>query len=100
MLEFPLGLRHALEAGECVLFLGAGIGNHLLDPNGQPAPDGAALATELAQHFSIDATDVTDLAKVSAVVELRRGRTELEAFLTKRLAHLEPDADLLWLFSL
>src|SRR5688500_4232425 len=54
MLDFPLGLRHALEAGECVLFLGAGIGGHLRDRSGNPTPDAATLASEIAQYFSID----------------------------------------------
>jgi len=31
----PLGLRQALESGQCVLFVGAGIGGHLHDPDGK-----------------------------------------------------------------
>jgi|SRR5579859_8166133 len=100
MIEIPLGLRHSLETGECVLFLGAGIGWHLLDPNGAPAPVASSLAQELAKQFSLDSQNTTDLAKVAAVVELRKGRAELENFLRKRLGNLEPDANLQWLLSL
>ncbi len=96
----PLEMRHALESGECVLFLGAGIGRHMLDQNGKPAPNGSQLAQELAEHFEIDAEGSTDLAKISQVVEIRkRGRKELHAFLQKRLANLTPDNDLQWLLS-
>ena len=34
----PLGLRQALESGQCVLFVGAGAGKHLLGPDSNPAP--------------------------------------------------------------
>ncbi len=100
MIELPLGLRHALESGECVLFVGSGIGDHLLDPEGKVAPDSASLAKELAEYFSIDAKDADDLAKISEIVELRKGRTELETFLHKRLSNVEPDKTFQWLFSL
>lgn len=95
----PLGLRHALESGECVLFVGAGIGSHLKGPDGQTAPDGQNLAKQLAEAFSID-TDTYDLAQISQIVTIRKGRPELETFLQKRLANLEPDETLKWLVSL
>jgi hypothetical protein len=53
MPDIPLGLRQALEAGECVLFVEAGLGNHLWRA-GVHAPDAKTLATELAEHFKID----------------------------------------------
>lgn len=96
----PLGLRQALESGQCVLFLGAGVGKHLCTPDGRPAPDAAGLAADLAKHFSIDVAAQPDLAKVAQVVEIRKGRPELETFLRKRLADLEPDETFQWLFSL
>lgn len=100
MYELPLGLRHAIESGNCVLFIGAGIGAHLFDPEGNPAPDGASLAKDLAEHFSIDTGGGYDLSKVSEIVEIRKGRKELEVFLKKRLSNLEPDENLKWLVSL
>lgn len=95
----PLGLRYSLEAGECVLFIGAGIGSHLKGPNGQPAPDASSLAKELAEAFSIDTTNY-ELSKISQIVQLRKGRTELESFIRKRLGSLEPDENFRWLFTL
>jgi hypothetical protein len=47
----PLGLRQALESGQCVLFVGAGVGEHLLASDGKCAPDANTLATELADCF-------------------------------------------------
>jgi len=64
----PLGLRQALEAGDCVLFVGAGIGSHLFR-DAAPAPDGRTLARELADNFKIDVGASLDLAKVSQIVE-------------------------------
>ena len=99
-LELPLGLRHALESGECVLFIGAGSGKHLLDAKGAPAPDGKTLAKDLARQFSIEAAGIDDLAKISQVVQIRKGRAELEAYLSKRFSNLTPDKVLRWISTL
>jgi tetratricopeptide (TPR) repeat protein len=90
----PLDLRHALESGDCALFIGAGVGDDLLRPNGTCAPTGAQLASELAAHFGVDPAGSTDLGKISEVIELRNhGRKELIAFLQERLADLTPDQE-------
>jgi hypothetical protein len=60
----PLGLRQALERGDCVLFLGAGIGGHYTRPDGSPAPDGAKLVSELISHFKLGIDPKTDLALI------------------------------------
>jgi hypothetical protein len=57
-----LGLRQALESGDCVLFVGAGVGQHYKTQDGASAPDGNTLAKELADHFGIDVVDSPDLA--------------------------------------
>jgi SIR2-like protein len=98
--SIPLGLRHAMESGECVLFIGAGIGSNVSRPDGKAGPSGGTLARELAENFDIDPGENPDLTKIAQVVELRKGRLELETFLKSRLADLEPDAALRWLFSL
>lgn len=100
MKEIPLGLKNSLESGECVLFIGAGIGSHLKKPDGSKAPNGGALAEELANHFEIDTEEEYDLAKVSKIVEIREGRAELIAFLKKCLKDLQPDSTMQWLCSL
>ncbi len=99
MIDLPLGLRDALESGQCVLFIGAGIGEHLIDRDGSPAPNAAMLAEELVDQFSIDTVDISNLSKIATVVELRKGRAELEGYLSKRLAFLEPDEQFRWLFT-
>ena len=100
MIDIPLGLRQALETGDCVLFIGAGIGAHLLDHDGSPAPTAAALAEELVDRFSIATDDVSNLAKIATIVELRKGRAELEGYLSERLVGLEPDDNFRWLSTL
>jgi hypothetical protein len=96
----PLGLRQALESGQCVLFVGAGAGRHLHGPDGNFAPDAVTLAEELSSYFSIDAGKMPDLSKVAQLVEIRKGRPELETFVRKRLEKLEPDETFQWLFRL
>jgi hypothetical protein len=100
MIDIPLGLRRALESGDCVLFIGAGIGGHLIDKQGNKAPNAINLAKEMAASFGIDTRGKYDLAKLAKVVELRKGRPELITFLNKRLSNLEPDEYLKWLFTL
>jgi hypothetical protein len=99
MPDIPLGLRQALEAGDCVLFIGAGSGHHLWR-DGLSAPDGRTLATELARHFKIDMDGSPELPKVSQIVEIRKGRPELETFIKTRLCGLEPDADFRWISTI
>jgi len=49
-MDLPLGLVSAIESGECVLFLGSGVGYNMLAPDGEHAPDGTALATALVRR--------------------------------------------------
>lgn len=100
MIDIPLGLRIALESGECVLFIGSGIGNNLLDQDGNKAPNAKLLAEEMAKHFSIDAGGIYDLPQISKIVEIRKGRVELEKYLQKRLSNLIPDKHFQWLSNL
>jgi tetratricopeptide (TPR) repeat protein len=96
--NLPFELRQAMESGECVLFIGAGIGSSLFDKSGKSLPHASQLAAEMADFFGIDADGSTDLAKISQVVEIRkRGRKELNAFLQKRFTDVTPDEDVCWL---
>lgn len=98
-MDLPMGLISALESGNCVLFVGAGAGCHASYPDGSHAPDGATLAQLLAERFRIDVGDEHDLAKVSQVAQIRKGRPDVIAFLEKKLSDLEPDEHLRWLLS-
>jgi tetratricopeptide (TPR) repeat protein len=99
--ELPIGLRSALETGSAVLFVGAGVGHHARGRDGRPAPDASELARELAGRFEVNYEGEPDLAQIAEIVVLRKkGRDELHAFLRERLSDLEPDEDLVWLFSL
>lgn len=99
MIEIPLGLRTVLESGDCVLFLGAGIGQNAHTPDGRSAPDASTLAVDLANEFHLNPPENPDLARVAGFVEHRIGRQELETFLQRRLMNLEPDESLTWLCS-
>ncbi|MEZ5814421.1 MAG: tyrosine-type recombinase/integrase [Alphaproteobacteria bacterium] len=99
MTQIPLSLQQAIESGKCVLFLGAGIGGHLTT-NGKPLPNGWELAQELCKKFDLEAKESYQLPLVSRVVELKKGRKELESYIHKRLSDAQPDEDLQWLLSL
>jgi tetratricopeptide (TPR) repeat protein len=94
--DLPIGLRQVFESGDCVLFIGAGIGSHFSKPDGTKAPDAYTLAQQLSSHFSLG-TSSTDLAKVAEIVELRKGRPQLDSFVRKALSDLEPDHIFRWL---
>jgi len=97
-IDIPLPLRHAIELGECVLFLGAGIGQHLRRPNGENLPDAAGLARQIAKHFSIETTS-DDLSKVAELVAIRGRKDDLQDFIRKQFADLVPDETIKWLCS-
>lgn len=59
-------------------------------------PAGNELALELCEQFKLG-IESEDLAKVARLIELRKSRTDLEAFLSKRLGGAEPAAFLNWL---
>jgi tetratricopeptide (TPR) repeat protein/cold shock CspA family protein len=95
--SLPLGLRQALERGDCVLFLGAGIGGHYRRPGGTAAPDGAKLVEDLISYFKLGIDPKTDLARTAQLVEIRHKRPALDNFIKKALADLEPDDNIKWL---
>lgn len=97
MIEIPLGLRQSIQSGNCILFLGAGIGNYLRNSDGEVAPDGRTLAKNLADHFGIDCGEQYYLPKIAQIVEIRHGRIELETFVRRRLSNLIPDCSMKWI---
>lgn len=99
-MDLPLGLVSALESGECVLFLGAGVGYNLLKPDGTHLPTGEDLAKSLASKFGVDVDEHPRLDQVAEIVELRRDRARLVAHLDEELSGFEPDEDFQWLASL
>jgi tetratricopeptide (TPR) repeat protein len=94
----PLPLRHSLELGDCVLFLGAGIGHHMTRSDGKRLPDASELARELVSHFSLD-TDSEDLSKVAELLEIRKRKDDLEDFIRKSFSDIVPDDAIRWLCS-
>ena len=63
--SIPLGLRHSVESGNCVLFVGAGIGHYVTGPDGKPGPDAVTLARELADYFNVPILVKIDLRRRS-----------------------------------
>lgn len=98
-IDIPLPLRHALELGEGVLFLGAGIGKHLRRPDSTAGlPDAAGLASAIATHFSVS-TSSDDLSKVAELIQIRGRGDDLEDFIRKQFADVVPDDTIRWLCS-
>lgn len=79
-----------------MLFIGAGLGSHYTRPDGNKAPDSSILVNDLIRHFDLN-IDPTDLARVAQIVEIRHGRSELDAFLKKSFKDLFPDQHIRWL---
>jgi cold shock CspA family protein len=95
--KLPLALRQSLEKGECVLFIGAGIGSHYKRSDGTAVPDAKQLASDLIKHFKLNIDPSTDLVRVAQLVEIRASREELDTFIKKALANIEPDEHVQWL---
>jgi len=100
MVDIPLGLRRAFETQDCVLFVGAGVGCYFKTPQGKCAPNGRELCKSLSDHFGVDFQGNCNLPQVSEIVELRKGRKELETFIHKQLCDLSPDQTFRWITSI
>lgn len=99
-LMIPLGLETALEEGNAVLFLGAGIGHYMVNENGEHLPDAWSLACKLAKKFGLEIDeDRADLAQVATVVQLRHKRQRLIAAIRSELDGFQPTDDLKWLVA-
>jgi tetratricopeptide (TPR) repeat protein len=89
-------LLQSIRSGNCVLFMGAGLGYHLRNQTGNNCPDGFALTKQMCVEFSLD-NAIEDLSVASQLVEIRRGRGTLLDFLRKQLLGFEPDEQYQWL---
>lgn len=94
---FPLALQQAIESGDCILFVGAGIGANLIDASGKSAPMARDLAQEMAEHFGIETDGNHSLASIAEVVEIQHKRPNLISFVRRRLSGLQPDESVKWL---
>jgi len=76
-------------AGECALFVGAGLSRD------SGAPSGADLAYELAEKFLGDSADGMTLADVAALIDAGEGRRALNEYIVDRLNGLSPSETVL-----
>ncbi len=97
MIEIPYGLKQALESGQCVLFIGSGIGKNMFDEYGCNAPTGIELAKSIVEKFT-PGIDCSDLAKVSQYVEIKnKSRIELETYIKQIFSKMKPDDIYKWI---
>lgn len=89
-------LLQSIRSCNCVLFLGAGMGYHLINHDNKTCPDGVELAKRMCTEFSLDDT-IEDLSEASELVEIRRNRGTLLDYLRKQLLGYEPDEQYKWL---
>lgn len=100
-MDIPFVLRQAIETGSCVLFVGAGMGNYMIDEHGTRIPDGVGLAAKLSERFNVPSDGNHDLSKVSQYIEVKnRGRKELIAFIRECLSNTYPDDNMMWIPSI
>jgi hypothetical protein len=96
--KLPLALKQALERGNCILFVGAGVGGHYKRSNGAPAPDGKQLCIDLVDHFKLNIDpNGRSLKDIAQLVELRDSRAALDTYLKKVFQDLQPDETIQWL---
>ena len=92
-------LLQSIRSGNCVLFIGAGMGYHLRNQMGNTCPDGISLAKRMCTEFNLDDA-IEDLKDASELVEIRRNRGTLLDYLRKQLLGYEPDEQYQWLPTL
>ncbi len=77
-------LVETIQAGECVLFLGAGISTD------SGAPTGQQLANELGKHFLGSDSGSYPLGEISELIDANEGRKTLNEWLLRRFESLMP----------
>jgi len=94
----PVDLKIALETGNCVLFIGAGMGYNMLDNEGNCIPDGKKLAKMIAGKFSLPDTEEYSLTDVASYVAIKKnGRKELTSYIRNVLVDALPDNSMKWI---
>lgn len=97
-MDIPIDLKNALEAGDCVLFVGAGMGYNMVDGTNSQIPDGKMLAQLIAEKFSLPKSDEYSLTDVSTFVEIRKnGRRDLINYIRTILQDASPDDYMQWI---
>ena len=101
MQDITLGLQRALESGDCVLFVGAGINHYLKDNENNKPPDANELKLNLIDNFrlNIDNPENYNLSQIAQLLEGRGKRKELLDIVKRCLRGLHPDENLKWIFS-
>lgn len=98
VVDIPIDLKNALEAGDCVLFVGAGMGFNMVDNENKQIPDGAMLAQLIAEKFSLPELDKYSLIEVSTFIEIQKnGRKDLINYLRTILQGASPDNYMQWI---
>jgi tetratricopeptide (TPR) repeat protein len=100
MINIPLGLKNVINSQNCVLFVGAGIGIHLKNSNGDTAPNGGQLCELMCKNFKIPYENHFSLNQISELVEIDYGRKELESFVSSQLSSLTPDDTFRWISTI
>lgn len=100
MIDIPLGLLNSIETQNCVLFVGAGVGCHFKSTHGGCAPTGQELCKLLCDKFSIPYRPDYQLSKIAEFIEIKKkGRKELESFISSTLSGIDPDETFKWITS-
>ena len=97
-MNIPYDLKQALETGNGVLFVGAGMGYNMIDSEGNHIPDGPKLAEAIARRFALPINGNYDLAKTAEYVVIqKKGRTELDVYIKGILETAYPDDSMKWI---
>ena len=97
-MSISFDLKQALETGNAILFVGAGMGYNMVTSNGDAIPDGAKLAQMIADNFHVPSNGITDLAKITQyVVAQKGGKNELNVFIRQTLDQALPDDAMMWI---
>lgn len=100
-MDIPIDLKIALETGNCVLFVGAGMGYNMIDSDDNCMPDGKKLAKMIADNFSLPNSEEYSLTDVASYVEIKKnGRKDLTNYIRSILVHAMPDVSMKWIPSI
>ena len=97
-MDMPFELKQAIETGNAILFVGAGMCYNMVTSDGSVIPDGTDLAQRISNEFIVPSNGTPDLAKISQyVIGKKCGRTELCTYIRTILEKANPDESMMWI---
>ncbi len=97
-MNIPPDLQNAIETGNCVLFIGAGLGFNTVCDDGKPMPDSKMLAEGLSKKFKLPNGTENSLIEAATYIDVKLNeRQQMIDYIRGLLKSAVPDDSMQWI---